>query len=44
MVSRLLRVEGLAVLSAALIVYFDAGYGWVLLVALGLAPDISIAG
>jgi hypothetical protein len=43
MVSRLLRVEGLAVLAAALIVYFDAGYGWVLLVALALAPDLSIA-
>jgi hypothetical protein len=44
MVSRLLRSEGLAVFAAALIVYFEAGYGWVLLVALALAPDISIAG
>ena len=44
MVSRLLRVEGLAVLAAALILYFDSGYGWVLLAALTLAPDLSIAG
>ena len=44
MVSRLLRAEGLAVLAAALIVYFDSGFGWVLLVALALAPDVAIAG
>ncbi len=44
MVSRLLRAEGLAVLAAAMVVYFDSGYGWLLLVVLALAPDLSIAG
>jgi hypothetical protein len=44
MVSRLLRAEGLAVLVAALAVYFDSGYGWLLLVVLALAPDLSMAG
>ena len=44
MVSRLLRAEGLAVAAAALALYFQAGYGWVLLVVLALAPDLSIAG
>jgi hypothetical protein len=44
MVSRLLRAEGLAVLATAVIVYFDSGYGWLLLVVLALAPDLSIAG
>lgn len=44
MVSRLLRAEGLAVLVAALVLYFDSGYGWVLLVVLALAPDLSMAG
>lgn len=44
MVGRLLRAEGLAVFAAALVLYFDAGYGWVLLVALALAPDLSMAG
>lgn len=44
MVARLLRLEGLAVLGAALALYFHSGYGWVLLVALALAPDLSIAG
>jgi hypothetical protein len=44
MVSRLLRAEGLAVLVAALVLYFDSGYGWLLLVVLALAPDLSMAG
>jgi hypothetical protein len=44
MVSRLLRAEGLAVLVAALALYFDSGYGWLLLVVLALAPDLSMAG
>jgi hypothetical protein len=44
MVARLLRAEGLAVLAAALALYFDSGYGWILLVVLALAPDLSIAG
>lgn len=42
--SRLLRLEGLAVLVAALVVYFDAGFGWLLLVVLLLAPDVSFLG
>jgi hypothetical protein len=41
---RLLHVEGLAVLVAALALYFDAGYGWLALVVLFLAPDLSILG
>jgi hypothetical protein len=40
----LLRAEGLAVLAGALALYFDAGYGWVLLVVLALAPDLSMLG
>ncbi|MEX0673181.1 MAG: DUF4260 domain-containing protein [Gaiellaceae bacterium] len=44
MVSRLLRAEGLAVFVAALALYFDSGYGWLLLVVLALAPDLSMAG
>lgn len=31
-------------LAAAMVVYFDSGYGWLLLVVLALAPDLSIAG
>jgi len=41
---RLLRIEGLAVFVAALVLYFDAGYGWLLLVLLALAPDLSMLG
>jgi Domain of unknown function (DUF4260) len=41
---RLLHVEGLAVLVGALALYFDAGYGWLLLVVLFLAPDLSMLG
>ncbi len=33
-----LRVEGLAVAAGALALYFDAGYDWLLLVVLVLAP------
>jgi hypothetical protein len=42
--ARLLRLEGLAVLVGALVLYFDAGYGWLLLVLLVLAPDLSMIG
>jgi hypothetical protein len=40
----LLRLEGLAVLVGAVIVYFHADFGWVMFVALILAPDLSFAG
>jgi hypothetical protein len=42
--SSLLRLEGLALLVAALVLYFHADFGWVLLVVLFLAPDLSFAG
>jgi len=42
--SRLLRLEGLAVIVGTLALYFDAGYGWLLLVVLILAPDLSMLG
>jgi Domain of unknown function (DUF4260) len=42
--SRLLRLEGLAVAIGALVIYFHAGYGWLLLVLLILAPDLSMIG
>ena len=41
---RLLRLEGLAVLGGAAALYFHLGYGWLLLVVLVLAPDLSIFG
>jgi len=41
---RLLQLEGLAVLVGSLALYFDAGYGWLLLVVLFLAPDLSMLG
>jgi hypothetical protein len=41
---RLLRIEGLALFMGALAVYFHQDYGWVLLVVLALAPDLSFAG
>ena len=41
---RLLRLEGLSVFVAALVLYFDAAYGWLLLVVLALAPDLSMLG
>jgi hypothetical protein len=42
--SLFLRVEGAAVLAAALVLYFDLGYEWWLLVLLLLAPDLSALG
>jgi Domain of unknown function (DUF4260) len=41
---RLLRLEGLALLVGALVVYFHLDYGWLLLLVLFLAPDLSFAG
>ena len=41
---RLLRLEGLAVLTGAIVLYFDASYGWLLLLVLFLAPDLSMIG
>lgn len=40
----LLRIEGGAVCAAALAVYFDADFGWVLLLVLFLAPDLTFVG
>jgi hypothetical protein len=40
----LLRFEGLAVLVAALALYFKSGFGWLLLILLILAPDLSLIG
>jgi hypothetical protein len=41
--SVLLRLEGLALLVAALVLYFHADFGWLLLIVLFLAPDLSFA-
>jgi hypothetical protein len=41
---RLLHLEGLAVAAGSLVLYFDAGFGWVLLLVLILAPDLSTLG
>jgi hypothetical protein len=41
---RLLHLEGLVVLVAAIALYFDSGYGWLALVLLFLAPDLSMLG
>ena len=41
---RLLHLEGLAVLIGALVLYFHASYGWLLLLVLFLAPDLSAIG
>jgi len=38
----LLHAEGLVVAGAAIAVYFHAGYQWWLLLALALAPDLSL--
>jgi Domain of unknown function (DUF4260) len=38
----LLRLEGLTVLVCALAVYFDQRLGWLPLVLLALAPDVSL--
>jgi hypothetical protein len=40
----LLHAEGGAVAAAALALYFDAGYGWLVLLLLALAPDLSALG
>jgi hypothetical protein len=40
----LLRLEGLAILVAALVLYFHQDFGWLLLVVLSLAPDLSAVG
>ena len=40
----LLRLEGLAVGAAAIVLYFHEDFGWVLFLALILAPDLSFAG
>ena len=40
----LLRLEGLAVAAAALVLYVHRDYGWVALVLLALAPDVSFLG
>jgi hypothetical protein len=40
----LLHVEGLAVAVAAIVLYFNADFPWWLLVALVLAPDLSMVG
>jgi hypothetical protein len=41
---RLLHLEGLAVAAGALALYADAGYGWLALALLALAPDLSMIG
>jgi len=41
---RLLHLEGLAVLVCSLALYFDAEFGWLPLLALILAPDLSMLG
>jgi hypothetical protein len=40
----LLHAEGLAVFAAAIGLYFRADYQWWLLLALVLAPDLSMIG
>lgn len=40
----LLHLEGLAVLAGSLALYSDASYGWLALVVLFLAPDLSMFG
>lgn len=40
----LLRLEGLAVAAAAVVLYFHEDFRWILFVALILAPDLSFAG
>ena len=40
----LLRLEGLAVAVATVVLYFHEDFGWILFVALILAPDLSAAG
>ena len=40
----LLRLEGLAVAGAALVLHVRGDYGWLALVLLALAPDLSFLG
>jgi Domain of unknown function (DUF4260) len=40
----LLHTEGVAVAAATVVLYFHAGYPWWLLLALALAPDLSMLG
>ena len=40
----LLRLEGLAVLAAAVVLYVHKDFGWILFIALILAPDLSFIG
>jgi hypothetical protein len=40
----LLHAEGVAVAGAGIALYFQAGYSWWLLLALGLAPDLAMIG
>ena len=40
----LLRLEGLAVAAAAVVLYFHEDFSWILFVALILAPDLSAVG
>lgn len=42
--SLLLRLEGVTLAVAALALYIHLGYGWVLLVVLALASDVSLLG
>jgi hypothetical protein len=44
MPSVLLRLEGGALLSGSLVLYFHEGYGWLALVLLALAPDLTMIG
>jgi hypothetical protein len=39
----LLRLEGLAVAVGAVVLYYHEDFGWILFVALILAPDLSFA-
>lgn len=41
---RLLHLEGAVLLAAALGLYFHGDFGWVALLVLFLAPDLSFAG
>jgi hypothetical protein len=40
----LLRVEGVAILAAALTLYVQLDFGWVLFVVLLLTPDLALVG
>jgi hypothetical protein len=40
----LLRIEGVAMLAGAVVLYFEAGFSWWLFLALVLVPDVSLAG